>query len=60
MALVLDGGLSDRVEVPSGTDAPIRTYPITCGTHTTVTVRAGVERTAGGYNFGQAATVVTP
>ena len=44
--------------------APGRTAVITarttCGSHLTYTVRSGVQRARGGYNYGQLATVVTP
>jgi hypothetical protein len=60
MVLVIDGAVSGRYVVAQGSTASVHAFPITCGTHATVTVRGGVERTSGGYNYGQPATVTLP
>jgi hypothetical protein len=38
----------------------MHTVAMQCGAHQTVTVRSGVQRGTGGYNFGQAVTVRGP
>lgn len=60
MVLSVTGGLSGRYEILPGATAPVRTYPLQCGTHATVDIRSGVERTSGGYNWGAPAVVTTP
>jgi hypothetical protein len=60
MVLAVGGAETGWFQVAPGATATVHTYSIPCGTHTTVTVRGGVQRGSGGYNFGQTATVVTP
>jgi hypothetical protein len=60
MVLVLDGAVSGRYDVDPGATAQLQAFRIPCGTHATVTVAGGVQRTDGSYNYGSAAQVVTP
>ena len=60
MVLVVDGAVSGRFALAHGSTATVHTFPLTCGTNTTVTARGGVQRAGGGYNYGPAASVALP
>lgn len=60
MVLVIGGAISGRFDLAPGATARPHTYPVSCGTHATVTVRGGIQRRAGAYNYGRVATATTP
>jgi hypothetical protein len=60
MVLEVDGAATSRTAVPSGAEAQVHTFPVTCGAHETMTVRGGVQRSDGSYNYGQPTTVQLP
>jgi hypothetical protein len=60
MVLVVDGAVSGSYVVDRGTTATVHNFGLACGTDAAVTVRGGIERANGGYNYGQPATVTLP
>jgi hypothetical protein len=60
MVLVVAGARADRFTVaPGATDTP-HSYPIDCGAAAVVAVRSGIQRDAGGYNYGQTTQITLP
>jgi hypothetical protein len=60
MVLLVSGAVRDRIELAPGSTAAVRDYRLDCGSHATVTVRGGVQRSSGGYHFGQPVEVTLP
>jgi hypothetical protein len=60
MVLDIEGAVSGRYEVDPGSTATLHSFPLTCGSHETVSVRGGIERSGGEYNYGSAAKVAIP
>jgi hypothetical protein len=60
MVLVLGGAAEGRYPVaPDGT-ATLHTVALECGVDASVTLRGGVQRASGGYNYGAPVTVTVP
>ncbi|MGI8679699.1 MAG: hypothetical protein ACR2LX_13660 [Jatrophihabitans sp.] len=57
--LVVGGAKPTRVYARPGAGA-VFTTAVACGSRTTYTMQAGVQRTNGAWNYGQIASVVTP
>ena len=60
MVLVVRGAASGRYVVAPGTRATVHTFPIQCGTGASLTVRSGVQRTSGTYNYSDPVQVTVP
>ena len=60
MVLVVSGAVSGRYVVRPGTRAAVHTFGVACGTGASVTVRGGVQRTDGSYNYGEPVQVTMP
>ena len=60
MVLVVRGAASGRYVVAPGTRATVHTFPIPCGTGASLTVRSGVQRTSGTYNYSDPVQVTVP
>ena len=60
MVLAVSGAVSGRYVLAPHTRAAVHAFRIPCGTGTTVTLRAGVQRTNGTYNYGNPMTVALP
>lgn len=60
MVLVVSGAVSGRYTLARGATATAHTWPVTCGSHATITVQGGVQRRSGSWNYGQPASVNTP
>ena len=60
MVLVVAGAASGRYPVERGSTAALHTFGLSCGSAATVSVRGGVERGSGEYNYGQPASVALP
>jgi hypothetical protein len=60
MVLVVRGAARGRYVVAPRTHAVVHTFRIACGDHATLTIRGGVQRTGGGYNYGDPVTVALP
>jgi hypothetical protein len=60
MVLLVSGAISGRFALAPNATATVHTYSLTCGAHDAVTVRSGVQRESGGYNYGEAVSVRGP
>lgn len=60
MVLVLAGAATGRYVLAPKATATVHTVPLACGTRAVVTVRSGVQRGSGGYNYGAAVEVRGP
>jgi hypothetical protein len=60
MVLVVSGAVSGRFPLATGATASPHRWSIACGTHSTITVSGGVQRSNGGWNYGQPATITLP
>lgn len=60
MVLVVTGAAEGRYVVTPGTQATVHTFPVTCGEGASVRVRGGVQRSTGGYNYGDPVEVTVP
>jgi uncharacterized protein YbdZ (MbtH family) len=60
MVLVVSGAVSGRYSLAPGATASPHSWTLTCGTHSTVSVTGGVQRSNGGWNYGPPATITAP
>jgi hypothetical protein len=60
MVLIVRGAVSDEYVVPPGTRATVHSFRVPCGTGASVTLRSGVQRTGGGYNYGDPVKITMP
>jgi hypothetical protein len=60
LVLVVQGAATGRFAVAAGETATAHTFPVACGTGATLTVRSGVQRTAGDVNYGDPLEVTMP
>lgn len=60
MVLVLEGAVTGRFPVAPGATATTHSFALACGSAGTVTVRAGIARADGAYNYGPRTMVVLP
>jgi hypothetical protein len=52
--------VSGRYVVAPGTRASVHTFGVPCGTNASITLRSGVQRTGGNYNYGNPVVVTVP
>jgi hypothetical protein len=60
LVLVVSGAAQGRYVVTPGAQATVHTFAVPCGTGASVTVRGGVQRSTGGYNYGDPVEVTMP
>lgn len=60
MVLQISGAATGRYTLAAGATATAHTSPLTCGKHSQMTVRSGIQRTNHAWNYGQAAEITTP
>jgi hypothetical protein len=60
MVLVLDGARSARFTVAPGATAAPHSFAVECGDAAAISVRAGIQRSNGTYNYGQTVHVTLP
>jgi hypothetical protein len=60
MVLVIEGGRALREELAPGATAAPHTLSLQCGAHTKLSVRAGIQRANGQYNYGPATELTSP
>lgn len=60
MVLVVSGAVSGRYVVAPGAVATVHTFRVPCGTGAAISLRGGVQRTNGGYNYGDPVAVAMP
>ena len=60
MVLTISGAVTGRFALAPGATATTHTWPLTCGHHAQITIQSGVQRTTGGWNYGQPATITAP
>jgi hypothetical protein len=60
MVLTVSGAMTGRFTLAPGATATTHTWPLTCGRHAQITIQSGVQRSNGGWNYGQPATITAP
>lgn len=60
MVLIVSGAASGRYVVLPGTQATVHTFRVLCGTGASVTLRSGVQRSDGSYNYSDPVQVALP
>jgi hypothetical protein len=60
MVLVVRGAARGRYVVAPGARATVHSFEIPCGTGATVTLRSGVQRSTGGYNYSDPMQLTLP
>lgn len=60
MVLLVSGAASGRYVVAPGTQATVHTFRVPCGTGVALTVRSGVQRASGTYNYSDPVQVAMP
>lgn len=60
MVLTVSGAVTGRFTLAPGATAAAHTWPITCGRHAQITIQSGIQRSGGGWNYGQPAIITAP